>query len=229
MQEVIDNIIVALSSIEAASVKNTAMMIDKLATNLEGKGDCYYDKYFPIAIVHSQERIKEEDIKREFLEQGILGRDGFTPTQIAREVCNQIAQSAAHYIQQVDIMVFITKNKNDTIEFHPKRPHDFWKKLRSSDGILAMVDMKYFTANESSKIEYELREVIRKRKENTSLKDVGFVWIAAVTDSEAVEGIFEHYFHQNHTQVKLSDGNCSYWIGWSNTLREISMRTFYAF
>jgi hypothetical protein len=61
------------------------------------------------------------------------------------------------------------------------------------------------------------------------LKDVGFVWIAAVTDSEEVEGIFEHYFHQNHTQVKSSDENCSYWIGWSNTLRNISMRTFYAF
>lgn len=229
MKEIIDEIITALSSTQAASVKDTAGMIDILVNHVDDKGKYQWDKNFPIAVVHSQERIKENEIRHGFLEQEILDSSGFTATKIDRSVCDQIAKSAPQYIQQVDVMVFDAQNKKDTIEFNPKRPNDFWKKLASSDGMIAMVEMEYFSDEESSKIEFELREVIRKRKENSALKDVGFIWIAAVGNADDAQGIFEHYFHENQTQVKLSDENCSYWIGWSSTLRAVSMRTFYAF
>lgn len=229
MKEIIDQIIAVLSSTQADSVHNTAEMIDTLAANVQGKGNYFWEKYFPIAIVHSQVRIADEAVRREFLEQGILDSDGFTKTEVSQSVCSQIYKLAPQYIQQTDIMVFGTPKKSDTVEFSPKRPHDFWKKLASSEGMAAMVEMEYFDATNSSKIEFELREVIRKRKENSALKDVGFIWIAAVGKGDEAQGIFEHYFDKNHTQVKLSDGNCSYWIGWSSTLRDVSMRTFYAF
>lgn len=230
MKEIIDEIIAVLSSPQSDTVKNTAGLIDILANHFPKKGKYHWEKKFPIAIVHSQERIKENEIQNKFLELGILDSQGFTATKISRSVCNQIAISAPQYIQQVDIMVFNPYEKSDTVELTPKRPQDFWKKLASSDGMEAMVEMKFFTEMDSSKIEFELREVIRKRKENSALKDVGFIWIAAVGDSRISQGVFEHYFHNNYRQIKRSDeGNCSYWIGWSTTLRSLSMRTFYAF
>lgn len=203
-------------------------MIDTLTSSLQEKGDYCWEKYYPIAIVHTKERIKEENIQRALLQQGILGNDGFTETKVARNACSQIATIAPQYIQQVGMMVFGSHEKNDTIEFIPKRPHDFWKKLASSNGMEAMIEMEYFGVMDSAKIEYELREVIRKRKENSALKDVGFIWIAAVTKGDGAQGVFEHYFHENHIEIQSCDGNGSYWIGYSSTLRDISMRTFYA-
>ena len=203
-------------------------MVDALAFNLQERGDYSWEKYFPIAIVHTKERIKEENIRRALSQQGVLGNDGFTQTKLSQSVCSQIAAFAPQYIQQVGMMVFKIHEKKDTIEFTPKRPHDFWKKLASSEGMEAMVEMQYVGAMESAKIEYELREVIRKRKENSALKDVGFIWIAAVTQGDEAQGVFEHYFHENHTEVQSCDGKGSYWIGYSSTLRELSMRTFYA-
>lgn len=229
MKAIIDEIITALSEMQVTCIKNTAEMIDTLGSHIQEKGNYCWEKHFPIAIVHTKERIKEEDIQRALLEQGILDNDGFTETKITRSVCSQIAKLAPQYIQQVDIMVFDTYNQSDAIAFNPKRSKDFWKKLGSSDNMVAMVEMKYFSDEESSKIEFELREVIRKRKENSALKDIGFIWIAAVGNSDDAQGIFGHYFHENYVQVKSSDGNCSYWIGWSSTLRAVSMRTFYAF
>lgn len=230
MKEIIDEIIVVLSSPQSVCVNNTEGMIDFLANHLPKKGKYHWEKKFPIAIVHSQERIKEKEVQKKFLEQGILDTCGFTTSKVTRSVCNEIAISSPQYIQQVDIMVFNAYEQCDTVELTPKRPQDFWKKLASSDGMEAMVELEYFTEMDSSKIEFELREVIRKRKENSELKDVGFIWIAAVGDSTIAQGVFEHYFHNNYRQTKRSDeGNCSYWIGWSSTLRSLSMRTFYAF
>lgn len=230
MKKIIDEIIAVLSSTQAACVKNTAEMIDTLVTNLGCKEQYTWEKKFPIAIVHSKERIKEKEIQKKFLELGILNTDGFTPIKISRSVCNQIAAFSPQYIQRVDIMVFNAHEPSDMVELTPKRPQDFWKKLASSEGMEAMIEMQYFAKNDSAKIEFELREVIRKRKENSALKDVGFIWIAAVDESEVAQGVFEHYFHENNCQVKTSDEeNCSYWIGWSSTLRNLSMRTFYAF
>lgn len=230
MKEIIDEIIAVLSSPQWACVNNTEGMIDILANHLPTKGKYRWEKKFPIAIVHSQERIKEKKIQKKFAEQGILDTHGFTTSKITRSVCNEIAISSPQYIQEVDIMVFNTHEQSDTVELTPKRPQDFWKKLASSNGMEAMLEMHYFAEKDSSKIEFELREVIRKRKENSALKDVGFIWIAAVGESEVAQGVFEHYFHKNYRQIKRSDeGNCSYWIGWSSTLRSLSMRTFYAF
>ena len=230
MKEIIEGIIAVLCVTQSATVKNTEEMIDMLVNHLPTNGKYRWEKNFPIAIVHSQERIKEKELQKKFLEQGVLDTQGFTTSKITRSVCSQIAISSPQYIQQVDIMVFNIHEQDDTVEFTPKRPQDFWKKLASSDGMEAMVEMEYFDELNSSKIEFKLREVIRKRKENGALKDVGFIWIAAVGDSVVAQGVFEHYFHQNQCQIKVSDeGNCSYWIGWSSTLRELSMRTFYAF
>lgn len=227
MKKILDEIITALSSIQLSSIKSTAEMIDTLASSLQEKGDYCWEKYYPIAIVHTKERIKEENIQRALLQQGILGNDGFTETKVARNACSQIATIAPQYIQQVGMMVFGSHEKNNTIEFTPKRPHDFWKKLSSSEGMEAMVEMEYVGAMDSAQIEYELREVIRKRKENSALKDVGFIWIAAVTQGDEAQGVFDHYFHKNYTEVQSPEGKGSYWIGYSHTLRDVSMRTFY--
>lgn len=229
MKEIIDEIISVLSSKQAACLENTAMMIDMLATNLDGKGKYWWVKRFPIAVVHNQQRIKEDNIQKKFREHGWIDSEGMTLSSFSYSECNDIAKISPDYIQQVDCMVFSSKRAAQSVDFAPKRPLDFWKKLVSSDNMVAMVEMEYFSPRESGKIEYELREVIRKRKENSALKDIGFVWIAAVTDNKEAQGVFEHYFYQNHHQVKVSDGeNCSYWIGWSSTLGDISMRTFYA-
>lgn len=227
MKKILDEIITALSSIQVSSIKNTAEMINTLASSLQEKGDYSWEKYYPIAIVHTKERIKEESIRRVFLEQGILDNDGLTETKISRSICSQIAKLAPQYVQQVGMMVFGIHEKKDTIEFLAKRPHDFWKKLASSEGMEAMVEMEYVGAMDSAQIEYELREVIRKRKENSALKDVGFIWIAAVTKGDGAQGVFEHYFHENYTEVQSPEGKGSYWIGYSHTLRDVSMRTFY--
>lgn len=228
MKKIINEIITALSSTKVTYIKNTVEMIDTLVACLQEKGDYSWEKHFPIAIVHTKERIKEENIRRALSDQGILGNDGFTDTKVSRSVCSQIALLAPQCIQQVGMMVFGVHEKKDTIEFTPKRPHDFWKKLASSEGMEAMVEMEYVAAMDSAKIEYELREVIRKRKENSALKDIGFIWIAAVTQGDEAQGVFEHYFHENHTEVQSPDGKGSYWIGYSSTLRDVSMRTFYA-
>jgi hypothetical protein len=228
MKEIVDEIIAVLSSKQAAFVENTAMMIDTLAANVDGKGQYWWEKRFPIAIVHTQHRIQEDNIQKEFREHGLIDSAGMTPSSLTRAQCDDIANISPQYIQQVDFMVFSAQKNIKSIDFVAKRPHDFWKKLASSDDMAAMVEMEYFATMDSAQIEYELREVIRKRKENSALKDVGFIWIAAVRGNEEAQGVFEHYFHQNKCQIKSSDeGNVSYWIGWSNTLRDVSMRTFY--
>jgi len=171
----------------------------------------------PIAVAHSYERLKSSQAKRVFKE--LVDEDGKTPEVYDDETLSRLQSIAPDAFKQIKFLALSHEPKKN-IHFQVKRPKDFWKKIQDVEHIRAGFDYCEFDKNDDiCKVEFELREVIRRQKEVHALKEVGFIWMA-ITPQD-VSKVFHHYFDDNY---RLIDGK--FHLGWSETLKAINMRYF---
>ena len=181
-----------------------------------------YKADYPIALINAKERMEKREDTILFENKQLFDEMGLTPTHLSELQFHTIAGIGSKYLQRVSIMC-LEKEPEKPLLFQVKRTNDYWKKIQDVSHISAMIETSLFSDDiDVCAVEFTLREIIRKRKEVHALKDVGFVWIA-VTSSDVSE-VFKHYFHDNYTFVKID--RQSFHIGWSSTLRAISMRSF---
>jgi len=198
--------------------------VDTLAHTLAKNSHYLWERDYPIAVVHTNERIKEEKIVSFFEREKLLDSEGFTPTVYTKEQLDVIAQNAPAYLQCASVMA-LEKPTPYPQAFKDKFPKDYWKKLQDVEHIKAVIEIASFNDTDSKcSVEFSLREVMRKRKEVNVLKKVGYVWIAAIPKAIMIEQVMAHYFLENSTVVYKED--MAYYIGWNETLKGINMRYF---
>lgn len=174
-------------------------------------------KKYPLAVIHSLARAKSEMTKVHFKE--LVGEDGITPRKYEDETLMKLSTNTPESFQYADF-VALKSDENPQIDFKAKNEKDFWKKIQNVEHIAATFDYEEFSADEDeSQVEFKLREIVRKRKEIHALKEVGFIWMA-ITDKDSSK-VFEHYFGENYIHV-----GSKFYIGWSDKLKDISMRHF---
>lgn len=109
--------------------------------------------------------------------------------------------------------------------FQLKREHDFWKKLDSREEYVAVVECTFLSEEtELCAIEKIGRDIMRSRKEVPTVAHMGFIWVVRVSPIENLDAIFQLYFKEDH--ITLSQDESKYYIGWSEKLKDISMRSF---
>ncbi len=173
----------------------------------------------PISILHTSSRMESTATRSFFKEQRLLNEQGETPGLYTHSMLGTIMEHAPEAIRQMKLSA-LHRRPADTLRYEAKRPKDKWKKIIDVDHIKASFDYVYFddTADKCS-VEFELRELIRRRKEVHALKPVGFIWMARA--SQDVSEVFTHYFKRHWRRI-----NDIYYIGWSPSLQEINMRYF---
>lgn len=177
---------------------------------------------YPVALLHTKARIDKSEDAAAFENAQLLDATGSTPTHPSAQQFDAIADINPKYLQQVSMMVLSHAPSKPPL-FNVKRQNDYWKKIQEVDHIRSMVDISEFRQTEDvCNAEFALREIIRKRKEVHALKEVGFIWIAATSND--LSEVFKHYFHDNY--LYLTAKGQGFHIGWSPTLRAISMRSF---
>ncbi len=180
--------------------------------------DIMWKPDYPIAVVHSLAKFKNKDDAAFFQEHDLFDEKGHTLTSYDDVTLKILLDNAPSSLKHATLLAL--KQEPTTIHYVPKRPTDYWKKIQEVEHIHASFDFSIFDNDEDiCKVEFELREVIRSRKEVHALKEIGFIWMA-VTKKD-VSKVFKHYFGQNYTRV-----NGNYHIGWSETLKDINMRYF---
>jgi hypothetical protein len=181
--------------------------------------DIIWKTNYPIAVVHSKAQFKNKDDADFFQKHHLFDKEGHTPIIYDDKTFKLLLANASSSLKSATLLA-LKEEPTTTIHYLPKRPNDYWKKIQEVEHIHSSFDFSVFGQEDDiCKVEFELREVIRARKEVHALKEVGFIWMA-VTDKD-VSKVLEHYFGQNYTLV---DGK--YHIGWSETLKEINMRYF---
>ena len=138
------------------------------------------EKDYPVAIVHESTRIKEESALQYFKENYLLDEEGLTYEDYPRADLEQLSNHAPKYIQNVGFMLATTKDMPEPTFFN-KFKHDYWKKITSSEGLEAVIDISALTPTTTEcEAEDALRAIIRKRKEVHQLKKIAFVWIVEI-------------------------------------------------
>lgn len=214
MEQVIDEIEKAIATVGFEGV----------AAALSRSTAFIWEEAYPIAVVHSGERIEEEAVKRLFREHGLLDEEGFTPERYSKSQLKFIAENAPQYLQRATLMCLNEAPSYPRL-FKSKYPKDYWKKMQDVDPVKSVVEPARFTAEDTRcSVEFALREVMRKRKEVNLLKQRGYVWIAEIPEDNDIEEVMRHYFQENHSVV-CREG-MAYHIGWNAALNAINMRYF---
>jgi hypothetical protein len=182
-------------------------------------------KNYPVAIVHEAVRIKEKGALTYFKEHHFMSGDGLTREVYSDEELIHIASHVPKYIQTVGFILATTKDVPHPL-FSNKFKHDYWKKLTTSEGLEAVIDLSILAPSMNAcEAEEELRSIIRKRKEVHQLKKIAFVWIVEILGKNSeVETVLKHYFNDD-TMIVENEAK-TYYIGWSTPLQSINMRYF---
>jgi hypothetical protein len=183
------------------------------------------EKDYPVAIVHEMMRIKEENALQYFKENYLLDEEGFTHEDYPRSDLINLSLDMPAYIQNVGFILATTKDVPHPTFFN-KFKHDYWKKITSSKGLEACIDISALTPTTTQcEAESTLRAIIRKRKEVHQLKKIAFIWIVEIKKSNAqIEPVMKHYFEEN-TMIVKNAGKIFY-VGWITPLQKINMRYF---
>ncbi len=216
MTKIITAIQKALSNVTVNGKFNASLVNALNDSNILCKAD------YPIALINAKKRMEKSADTILFENKQLFNEMGLTPTHPSELQFNTIADIGSKYLQRVSIMCLDNEPQTPPL-FQVKRQNDYWKKIQDVSHIKAMLETSEWHGDVGvCAVEFSLREIIRKRKEVHALKDVGFIWIA-VTSSDVSE-VFKHYFHDNYCYVKTE--RQGFHIGWSSTLRAISMRSF---
>lgn len=195
-----------------------------LLHNLEASPYRFRQDY-PVALIHSASQLDDPADLQWLNEHSLLDQNGHTPTQPSSEQLESLADGRPQYLKSVSIMC-LNEEPANPLRFSVKRPHDYWKKIQDVKHIKAMIEISHCDdKSDLCSAEFALREIIRKRKEVHALKDLGFIWMAVCpTKTTELSALFNHYFKDKHAIVKTDMH--TYQLGWSDTLRGISMRDF---
>jgi len=175
-----------------------------------------FKKDFLVAYIHSQSRIKDEATKNAFA--SLLDKDGFTPHSLSQDQLSFIRSNFPHLQQSVTYMC-LKKELKEEMTYSNKYKNDFWKKIQNVDNMEAVFDIAK-NANESvCEAEFNLREVMRKRKEVHALKDLGFIYL--VESKEDLSKLCEHYFGNKYMRI-----NDNYYLVYTKKLKDVNMRYF---
>lgn len=183
------------------------------------------EKDYPVAVVHEASRIKEVEALKYFKKKYLLDEEDSTPTEYFGNQLVDIAANTPKYIQNVGFMLATTKDVPKPTFFN-KFKHDYWKKISSSEGLEAVIDISALIP-ETSECEAEdiLRAIIRKRKEVHQLKKIAFVWIVEINGKNShIETVMKHYFESD--TIIVENGRKTFYVGWSTPLQNINMRYF---
>jgi len=183
------------------------------------------EKNYPVAIVHEARRIKEENALQYFKENALIDEEGLSYEDYPRDDLDRLIEAFPQYIQTVGFM-FSSKKDMPEATFGNKFRHDYWKKIQSSQGLEAVIDISILTATTSMcQAEESLRAIIRKRKEVHELKKISFVWIVEIVgENPQIPMVMKHYFKED-TMI-INKHRKHYYIGWSSPLQNINMRYF---
>ena len=219
MPEFIEDLKIILSS--HTSLVDAKQSLDILFTNTPY--GC--QKNYPVAIVHESRRIKEQEALAYFTKNHLLDEKSATHNEYDEATLQAVAKNTPKYIQRVGFMLSYKKEVPEPTFFN-KFKHDYWKKLTSSEGLEAVIDISALTST-TCKCEGEeaLRSIIRKRKEVHQLKKIAFVWIVEIVgENSEIEMVMAHYFKKDTIIVK--NEALTYYIGWSHPLQMVNMRYF---
>lgn len=109
--------------------------------------------------------------------------------------------------------------------FSFKREHDFWKKLDIQERYRAVVEFSSIAPNTTMPVIEKLgRDLMRSRKEVPTVSNLGFIWVVRVSPIDNLDAIFQLYFKEDF--ITLNQDESKYYIGWSNKLKEMDMRSF---
>ncbi|HHD83350.1 MAG TPA: hypothetical protein ENK93_00580, partial [Campylobacteraceae bacterium] len=138
MEQVIDEIEKAIATVGFEGV----------AAALSRSTAFIWEEAYPIAVVHSGERIEEEAVKRLFREHGLLDEEGFTPELYSKSQLEFIAQNTPQYLQRATLMC-LNEAPSCPRLFKSKYPKDYWKKMQDVDPVKSVVELARFTAEDT--------------------------------------------------------------------------------
>ncbi len=195
-----------------------------LSTALSALDSRPWKSNYPVALVHNKSRIENSE-EVDVLEKGnLFDTQGDTPVSWNKDQLDFLAKNSTKTIQNASY-VALKEEDSEHVLFLNKRAKDYWKKIASNENIATILELtSYNPQDEICKIEFNFREIIRKRKEVPSLKDVGFIWMCEVDESRDLKKLLKHYFLDDFR--KITQHNRMYYIGWNAKLRDLSMRHF---
>ena len=175
-----------------------------------------FKKDFLVAYVHSKTRIKDEETKEAF--KHLLDEDGFTSTSLTKDELSFIKNNFPQYQQSVSYMCLKKEPKEEMI-YTNKYTNDFWKKIKNVENMDAVFDLAKNKNESICEAEFNLREVMRKRKEVHALKELGFIYLFEAT--EDMTKLCEHYFGEKYVCI-----NEKHYLAYTKKLKDVNMRYF---
>lgn len=206
------------------TLKTALTQSDTFLENLHSGGEYYFREEYPVAVVHHQKRVKEEEIASCLKNKGFLDADGYTPNDYDEPMLTTIQSCAAKYVKKVSLICCSSKVE-ENYRFQEKRPGDYWKKIVDPGNFEAVIEYsEYKDGEDICKIEFELRELMRSSKEVPSLKVLPYIWVVKVSMDVDISKIMQHYFGESFEVIEGKAETMA--IGWSQTLQEVNMRYF---
>ena len=206
------------------SIKLALINEEELSTHLNNNSDLTWIEDYPIAIVHENTRVKDQMTLTIMQSLPFFNEDGFSNNIHSIESIGFLNQHAPKFIKNAS-MLCCGKNVKEEIEFREKFTHDKWKKVVNTHDFRATIEISDFGIEKTIKeIETELRDLMRSRKEIPSLKPIGFVWIATVSNTTNLTDIMKHYFQGTHALIESNTTRT--YIAWNEVLNDISLRDF---
>ncbi|MDQ7085474.1 MAG: hypothetical protein Q9M36_11345 [Sulfurovum sp.] len=184
------------------------------------------EKDYPVAIIHEgTRRIKEDHALAYFNDNALLDEDGLSYEEYPRADLDRLITAFPKYIQTVGFMFSSAKDIPEAT-FSNKFKHDYWKKIQSTQGLEALVDISALLPSTSDcEAEEALRAIIRKRKEVHQLKKITFVWIVEIVgENSNISTVMKHYFQEDIAIIQHYKK--TFYLGWSTPLQNINMRYF---
>ena len=175
-----------------------------------------FKKDFPVAYIHSQTRMPDEQTKNAFYE--LLDTEGFTPNTLSKKSLCFFKDNYPKLLQTVSYMCLL-KEPKDEMFYNYKHTNDFWKKIQTVQDMKAVFDISKNPNEALCQAEFTLREVIRKRKEVHALKELGYVYL--FESKEDMSKLCEHYFGDKYLHL-----NDKYYLVYAKKLKDINMRYF---
>jgi len=179
---------------------------------------------YPIAIVNEITRVQDKESLEKLNAISFFDAEGFSKKSYTQEEIDYLRENVPSSIKTAYLLC-LKKKSSEEYNFVEKFQHDRWKKITDNDNFEASVESSKFVDTDSSqKIETELRDIMRSRKEIPSLKAIGFVWIVTLPTTTKIEDILNHYFLDNH--IYIEKGRKIVYIAWADKLADINMRYF---
>lgn len=205
-------------------LKQALQSENDLQSALKNSNDLSWQANYPVALVHEERRIKEENVVTALKEKDFLDTKGYTKNIWSTERIAVFCEIAAKYVKDVSMLVHKGK-RHEHFMFKEKRAQDYWKKVVDDGSFVATVEHSVYTESaDICEIESDLRDLMRSSKEVPSLKEIGFIWIVEAPMNIEVNRVLAHYYQKNWMMVIAKEKTV--YIGWHEHLGSVDMRHF---